>query len=108
MSDEQERSGWNRREALRWLLGIPIPLGLLSAEALAQLTAPRNLRIPPQAAAADSPIARKVYPRTFLSPSTLTALRSQLARDAAFRERWQTAISQFETGAGTNHGEPRH
>ncbi|HET9942499.1 MAG TPA: hypothetical protein VFR05_04120, partial [Terriglobia bacterium] len=101
MSDEQERSGWNRREALRWLLGIPIPLGLLSAEVVAQLTAPRNLRISPQAAAADSPIARRAHPRTFLSPSTLTELQSQLSRDAAFRERWQTAISQFESGAGT-------
>src|SRR5688572_27252809 len=98
MSEEREgarHSGIGRRRALWWLLGTPIHLGLFSAVVSAQLRAPRNLRIlggiTPRAAA-DSPIARRLYPRTFLSPATLTALRSQLARDAAFRARWQTAI----------------
>src|SRR5688500_605583 len=104
MSDERKRPEPNpmgRREALLWLLGAPVPLGLIAA-ALTEQQAPRNLRIVQSATpSADSPIARRMYPRTFLSPGTRTALRSQLARAAAFRARWQTAISQFETGSGT-------
>jgi hypothetical protein len=92
-----------RREALWWLVGAPIHLGLLSSVLSASAQRPpQNLRIvSAQNAAADSPVARNLFPRTFVNPATLSNLRSQLGRDAAFRARWQTAIAQFETGAGT-------
>jgi hypothetical protein len=51
--------------------------------------------------APDSPVVQRTYPRTFVNQTTLAALRSELARNAAFRARWQTAITQFETGPGT-------
>src|SRR5688572_30831722 len=105
MTDEQERSEPNRiarREALLWLLGASTGIGALSAIPAAQLPPPPNVRIVRTGTpAADSAIARRIYPRTLVNPTTLATLRSQLAADTAFRTRWQTAISQFETGPRT-------
>src|SRR5688572_11381471 len=104
----KNKSGVDRREALRWLIGTPLHLGLLpAAVAGSQLSPPRNLRIEPATTAGspqvapDSPIARNLYPRTFLTPSSVAALRAQLTGDVRFRERWQTAIQQFEGASGT-------
>src|SRR5688572_19404919 len=102
MSDKKNPTGMGRREALLWLLGGSFQLGLLASAAGAQLTRPRNLRIVHAlSAGADSPIARNLHPRTFVTPTMVNSLRSQLATDAAFRARWQTAVNQFEAGGGT-------
>ena len=110
MSDERERGGGEgltRREALWWLLGAAVPVNLAVLSALAgdegrvQLSAPRNLRIlNTLQPTADSPLARGVHPRTFLTPRTVAALRQQIVQNAAFRARWQDAIAAFESPGG--------
>lgn len=42
-------------------------------------------------------------PRTLVTTTQVANLRSQLASDATFRARWQTAVTQFETTNGYWH-----
>ncbi len=103
MSDKRSSWGLSRRQLL-WLLGLGVPVnaGLLTALARgdAQLPAPRNFRFAAPAASPDSPIVRGQHPRTFFTPASLAALRSRLTSDAAFRSRWQQAVSSFEASGG--------
>ena len=76
---------------------------MLATGLSAQLAPPTRLRlasggIPPNA---DSPIARNLFPRTFLTPAILATLRAQIGQNAKFRARWQTAVTQFESTEGT-------
>src|SRR6185295_14175569 len=109
MSDDSgftyDDDGLSRREALSRLVGTPVSLGVLwtlAGDSVgAQLAAPRNLRIVGNyEATANSPIALGQHPRTFLTPATTAALRTQIATDAAFRARWQQAVTQFEAAGG--------
>jgi len=56
----------------------------------------------------ESPLAQDLHPRTYLTPTMADALRAQIVSDAAFRARWQTAVTEFEdpdgywTQGGTN------
>src|SRR5918993_163028 len=90
------------RRSLMWqLLGLPLLLrSSLSAQAPG---APRNLRIAGTPHPA-SPIVNGVYPRLLLTPERLVALRQQLRADPAFLKRWQTAVTQFESGTWTVSG----
>ena len=102
MSDNKD--GVGRREALWWLLSAPLHLRLLSSTASAHpLTSwsQAGAGALPNAPAANSPIARNLHPRTFVTPDILATLRTQIAQDNAFRSRWQTAVSQFESSGGT-------
>ena len=97
--------GLSRREALRLLGAVPVKVamfsGIVAAGAAAwQLAPPKNLRIVGTELPADSPVALNVHPRTYLTPTMVTQLRSQIATDPAFRARWQTAVTQFEESDG--------
>ncbi len=91
----------SRRSILWQLLGVPVILqGSLSAQAP---KAPQNLHF---AGTPDprSPVARGLFPRLMLTPERLITLRQQLQGDAAFRTRWQTALTQFESGKWNTAG----
>jgi hypothetical protein len=103
MSDDQHDHGLtviSRREAFKRLLGTAG--GVLSGAELvaAQLAPPRNLRIVGPQAAAGSPADLGLHPRTFLTPTTVSQLRSQIAGNAAVKARWQDAVTTFEAGGG--------
>lgn len=96
MSDEPKIPEWDgisRRNALRWLLATPIQLGLMSSTLLGQVAKPTGLKI-------ITPTPVQGRPRILLTSSGVEALRQQLASNAAFRERWQTAITEFESDGG--------
>lgn len=104
MADSDEfdpTAGLSRRQALLLLGAIGVAAGV-DADALPwQLPAPRNLRVTAQPKpSADSPVVRNVHPRTYLTPAMLNDMRDRLVSDAAFRDRWRTAVSEFEAPGG--------
>lgn len=93
-----ELDGISRREALWRLLG-----GV--AVAHERRTAASDVLLDPSPRQAglmreDRTFDPMRHPRTYLTPTALVELRAQLGRDVAFRARWQTAVSQFESAGG--------
>ena len=105
MADERNddaKGGMTRRTALLWLLGLGVPLNLAIVSAFmsrgqGQGRRPGDLSVirAPEARS-DSPVARGLHPRTFLTPASAASLREQIGSDAAFRARWQKAVTDFE------------
>jgi hypothetical protein len=102
--DQDQDHVLSRRDALRLLGAVPVNIavfsGLMAEVGAMQIGAPRNLRIVGSDLPKDSPLALNQHPRTYLTPTMVTQLRSQIASDAAFRARWQTAVTQFEESGG--------